>query len=189
MFGRFCFFQLHFHICKAVSCWKHYKNSIFSSRAQLLCITDSKTPFEGPLPKMVLLQPKVPFWVFPCGCWYRIFVVFSDFVWSHKRDIFQKQIAATKMCAFFTFWTQIVFTYFSQNCQLNKKTFFLSQPPKNTIFCVFVCFPFPFVQFFSFAFSNIRKTKTKNALFIWKPFFDTPSTCKKKSHPYTLFVI
>ena len=26
--------------------WKHYKNSVFS-RAQLLCVTDSKTPFWG----------------------------------------------------------------------------------------------------------------------------------------------
>ena len=44
---KFMFFQLTlFYFCKAVFCWKHYKNCVFN-RAQLLCITDSKTPFRG----------------------------------------------------------------------------------------------------------------------------------------------
>ena len=43
----FVFYQgTFFHVYKAVFCWKHYKNSVFS-RAQLLGITDSKTPFRG----------------------------------------------------------------------------------------------------------------------------------------------
>ena len=41
------FFFLLSHVCKAVFCWKHYKNSVFS-RTQLLGITDSKTPFGAP---------------------------------------------------------------------------------------------------------------------------------------------
>ena len=44
---NFCFFQVAlFHVCKAVLGRKHYKNSVFS-RAELLCITDSKAPFRG----------------------------------------------------------------------------------------------------------------------------------------------
>ena len=43
-----CLFQVTlFHVCKAVVCWKHHKNSVLS-RAQLLGITDSKAPFEAP---------------------------------------------------------------------------------------------------------------------------------------------
>ena len=43
----FLFFLLLSHVCKAVFCSKHYKNSVFS-RAQLVGITDSKTPFGAP---------------------------------------------------------------------------------------------------------------------------------------------
>ena len=69
----FCYFRFFLlsHVCKAAFCWKHYRNSVFS-RAQLVGITDTK-PLSGPLPKMALLQPKVPFWVFPCACWHPYF--------------------------------------------------------------------------------------------------------------------
>ena len=48
IFGNILFFfqVTLFHVCKAVLCWKDSKNSVFS-RAQLLCITDSKTPLQG----------------------------------------------------------------------------------------------------------------------------------------------
>ena len=36
-----------FYFCKAVFCWKHFKNCVFS-RTQLLCILDSKNPFWEP---------------------------------------------------------------------------------------------------------------------------------------------
>ena len=45
IFGMFFFEVAFFHVYKAVFFWKHYKNSVFS-RAQLLGITDSKTPFR-----------------------------------------------------------------------------------------------------------------------------------------------
>ena len=44
----FFFYQVTLsHVCKAVFCWKHYKNSAFS-RAQLLGITDSNAPLDAP---------------------------------------------------------------------------------------------------------------------------------------------
>ena len=43
----FVFYQgTFFQVYKAVFCWKHYKNSVFSE-TQLSGITDSKTPFRG----------------------------------------------------------------------------------------------------------------------------------------------
>ena len=48
IFGKFLFFYqgTFFHVYKAVFCWEHYKNSVFSG-TQLLGTTDSKTPFRG----------------------------------------------------------------------------------------------------------------------------------------------
>ena len=43
----FFFLFLLSHVCKAVFCRKHYRNSAFS-RTQLLGITDSKPPFGAP---------------------------------------------------------------------------------------------------------------------------------------------
>ena len=58
-------------------------------------------PLSRPLTKMALLQPKVPFWVFPCACWNPYFYsVLSLGMATHNRTIFQKQIVATKMRVF-----------------------------------------------------------------------------------------
>ena len=112
-FENFGFFQVTlFHVCKAVFCWQHYKNSVFS-RAQLLGITDSKTPFRGPLsrplPKMALLQPKVPFWVSPVPAETPIFIVFCHLEWPQKKkDHFPKTDSCNENVRFlFTFPTQI----------------------------------------------------------------------------------
>ena len=86
---NFCqFFLSGYTLCKAVFCWKHYKNSVFS-RAQLLGITGSKT-LSGPLPKMALLQPKVPFWVFPCARWNPYFYSVLSLGMATKKDHFPK---------------------------------------------------------------------------------------------------
>ena len=53
-------------------------------------------------PKMALLQPKVPFWVFPCVRWNPYFCsVWWLLMGTKKSDIFQKQIVATKMRTIF----------------------------------------------------------------------------------------
>ena len=97
-FGHFCFFQVTlFHVCKAVLCWKHCKSGVFS-RARLLCITDSKTPFWGENPKWHFWHQKCHFGFSPVPAETPIFVVFGDFVWSQKEgDMFPKQIVSTKM--------------------------------------------------------------------------------------------
>ena len=142
---------------------------------------------------MALLQPKVPFWVFPCVRWNPYFCsVWWLSMGTKKSDIFQKQIVATKMLTFFTFRTQIVFAYFSKKWQFYKQIKISSQPPKKHYFSrfFFEIFPFHVFHVLSFSFSNMKKTKTKSAHFFSKTLFLTPWQTAKKlfSHPYTLFV-
>ena len=132
---------------------------VFFSRAQLLGITDSKAPFQAPSQNGTFAT-KVPFGVFPCACW-NPYCCSVWWLWmGTKKDIFQKQIVATKMRVFCTFWTQIVLAYFSKKCHFNKKEPFSSRPPKNTIFCFFWKFPFPL--FSSILFWFIQHKKDKN---------------------------
>ena len=58
-------------------------NSVFS-RAQLLCITDSKTPFRGPLPKWHFWNQKCHFGFSHVPAETPMFVVFGDFVWLKR---------------------------------------------------------------------------------------------------------
>ena len=57
---------------------------VFFSRAQLLGITDSKTPFRGPFPKWHFYNQKCHFGFSPVPAEIPIFVVFGDFVWAQK---------------------------------------------------------------------------------------------------------
>ena len=102
IFVKFLFFyqSTFFHVYKAVFCWKHYKNSVFSG-AQLLGITDSKTPFRGKTQNGTFAT-KCHFGFSPVSAETPIFVVFGDLEWPPKKVPFsQKQIVATKMRAFF----------------------------------------------------------------------------------------
>ena len=179
IFVKFLFFyqSTFFHVYKAVFCWKHYKNSVFSG-TQLLGITDSKTPFRGK-PKMALLQPKVPFWVFPCVRWNPYFCS----VWwlgmaTKKSTIFPKQIVATKMRAFFYRLNTNSVCLFFLKMTLKKKPF-SSQPPKNTIFLGFFWnLPLPFFSYCPFDLFQHKKDKNKKCTFFCrKPFFDTLTNC------------
>ena len=97
----FVFYQgTFFHVYKAVFCWKHYKNSVFS-RAQLLGITDSKTPFRGKTQNgtfatksAILGFPLVP-------AETPIFVVFGDFEWAPKKYRFPKTDSCNENARFF----------------------------------------------------------------------------------------
>ena len=153
---------------------------IVFSAEHSFCASQIVNPLSRPLPKMALLQPRVPFWVFPCACWNPYF---CSVLYGHqKRTIFPIQIVSTKMRVI-SFWTQRVFASFSKKCHLSTKPF-SSQAPKNHYFSVLFYFPFPCFLSFSFAFSNIQKTKPKMHFFVRKPFFATPTTCQKRcSHP------
>ena len=192
IFGKFLFFFFQvtfFHVYKAVFCWKHYKISVFS-RAQLLCITDSKTPFRGKTQNGTFVT-KSAILGFPRACWNPYFCsVWWLWLGTKKRTTFPKQIVATKMRTFLTFRTQIVLANFSKKWHFYKKGPFVHNHPKNTIFlgCFWnVCFPFFHV--FSFSFSNLKKTKTKSAHFFSKTLFWQPDKLPKNYfHAPTLFV-
>ena len=136
-------------------------------------------PLSRPLPKMTLLQPKVPFWVFPCACWSPIFVVLGDFEWAQTRTIFQKQIVATKMRTFFYLPNTYSVCLFSKKIHFNNKNLLSSQPAKKHYFAVFI---FCFFIFFTFLFCFLQhKTKTKYARFFFFriPFFSHPENPPK----------
>ena len=157
--------------------WKHYKNSVFS-RAQLLGITDSK-PLSRPPPKMALLQPKVPFWVFPCACWNPHFCsVWWLWMGTKKSTIFQKQIVAAK-CAFLCLPNTNSVSLFFEKCHFNKKSIVLHNHPKNTIFWSFLKVSFSIFHLFSSGLSNIKKTKAKNAFFFGTPFLTPWQSAQK----------
>ena len=129
---------------------------------------------------MALLQPKVPLWVFPCACWSPYFCsVWWLWMGTNKGTLFPKQIVATQMRLFCTFWTQIVLACFSKNAILTKKTIFLHNHPKNLFWFFFWKFPFSIFHLFYFGLSSIIKTKTKNAIIFRKPFFETLTNCQK----------
>ena len=138
------------------------------------------------------------------------FLVLGNFRWNHnfysvswfalfwaKRIFWPKQKVCTKMHVFSPFPTQI-------QCQAifaKKKPFFfdfshfwMTTLKKETIFIgSFWPFPFSFFfNFFYFYFSNIKKEKTKNAIFFSKTsFLTSPKFCPNKTlfwHNVTLFV-
>ena len=144
-------------------CRTHYKHSVFS-RAQLLCIPDIKKPFSRRLPKMALLKPKVPFWVFPCACWspYICRVWWSCMV--AKKVTFPKTDSVNEN-AQLSFWTQILFAYFSKNCHFRRNIVLLATTPKH-YFSVFFFLIFH-VFHLSSSFSNIKNNKNKKCTFFF----------------------
>ena len=129
---------------------------------------------------MAHLQPKVPFWVFPCACWNPYYYSVLSLGMATKKDHFPKKKSCNENARFFTVWTQIVFAYFLKNDNFTKRTIFLHNHPKNTIILGFFWhFPFPFFHIVLFTFSNIRKTQTKSAFFFWKPIFWHPDKLPK----------
>ena len=166
MFGKFLFFfQLTlFYFCKAVLCWKHCRNSVFS-RAQLLCITDSKHPFRGAFPKWHVCNQKYHFGFSPVPAEPSIFVVLGDFVWSQKKHHFQKQIVSTKMRFLpseHKWWLPI----FLKMPFLTKNILFTTTP-KHNFLGLFWSFPFPCFSSFLFFFLRHKKTKTKCITKLW----------------------
>ena len=140
---------------------------------------------------MALLQPKVPFWVFPCFCWNPYFYSVSSLGRTTKKWHFPKTDSCNENAhLFFTFRTQIVFAYFSKKWQCYKKNIFLHNHPKTLFFWFFFLkFSFPLFSCFLFFFFQHKIDKNKKCTCFFENPFLTPSQTAKKifSHPYTLF--
>ena len=170
---NFCFLNLLF--LQSCICWKQNKNSVFS-RAQLLCITDSKNPLSRPLHKMALLQPKVPFWVFPCACWNPCFCSVWWFCMVTKMYHFPKTDSVNENVHFYLPNTNSV-CLFSKNAILAKNVLFTTTQKCN--FSVFdFSFCFSIFLIFLFCFLQHKKTKTKTH-FCWKPYLTPRQPAKK----------
>ena len=183
IFVKFLFFiKVHSFRSTKLCFAENTIKKVFSAKHSFQASQIVKPLFEGK-PKMALLQPKVPFWVFPCVRWNPYFCsVWWLLMGTKKSDIFQKQIVATKMRTSFTFWTLSVFAYFSKKWQFYKKKHFSSQPPKNTIFLGFFwnfLFPFFFSCFLFFFFQH-KKDKNKKCTFFFENPFLTPWQTAKK---------
>ena len=138
---------------------------------------------------MALLPPKGPFWVFPCACWNPYFCSVWWLWMGTKKDHFPKTDSCNENTRFLLpsehGWCLPIFL---KNAILTRRPFFFMTIP-GALF-LFVCCPFRFFCFLSVALSDIKTTKAKNACFVQRPFFYTPTTCQKIfSHPYTPFVI
>ena len=136
------------------------------SRAQLLCITDSKAPFRWEIP------------VF--------FVVFGDFVWLQKSVIFQKQILAAQNALCLPSNTNCL-PIFQKLPSLQKKLFCSQPPPKHFFF--FSRFTFSIFFIFSlFLFFPTKKIKTKVHIFLSKKPLLTPWQTNRTPTHYVWFL-
>ena len=150
-------------------CWKYYKNSVFS-RAQLLCIADSKAPFEGK-PKWHFCNQKCHFGCSPAPAETPIFVVFGGFEWTQKRTIFAKQIVATKMRVFYLPNTNSVCLFFNA---ISANNLFCSQPPPKHYFSGPIWNLVSIFSYFLFFFLQHKEDKNKKCTFLFENPFLTP---------------
>ena len=141
---------------------------------------------------MALLQPKVPFGVFPCACWNPYFCSVWWLWMGTKKDHFPKTDSCNENARFFYLPNTNSVCLFFKKCHFCKKHLLCSQPPQKHYFSVFFFLKFSFSMFFIFSlfsFSNIKKTKTKSAHFFSKTLFWHPDKLPKIIFaPYTLFV-
>ena len=177
------------HFCKAVFCWKHYKNCIFSRR-QLLGITDSKVPFEAPSHNGAFATNSAIWGFSHVPAETHIFIVFCHLEWPQRKDHFQKTNSCNENAPFLYRPNTNSVCLFSKNDIFTKKDHFLHNHPK-TLFSVFLLeFTFSFFSYLLFYFFQHKKDKNKKCTFFPKTLFDTLTNCQKIfSHPCTLFVI
>ena len=131
--------------------------------------------------KNTFFKEKVSFLVLGNFRWNHYFYSFSWFTlfWS-KKKFWPKQIVCTKMRVFFSLPDTNSVRQFLLKIHFFCFFTFLDDHLKKTYFYrVFGPFPFSFFSFFCFYFSNIKKEKTKNAIFFSKTsFLTSPKFCK-----------
>ena len=151
-FINFLFFSTyHFCFWKAVFCWKHYKNSVFS-KTQLFKNTVSKTHFFNHVKKH-LFQRKGVIFGFGQFRWNHYFYSFSWFTlfWSKKN--FGQNRSCARKCAFFSLPDTNSARQFLLKIHFFCFFTFLDDHLKKTYFYrVFGPFPFYFFFFFLFVF-------------------------------------
>ena len=150
---------------------------MFLSRAQLLGITDSKTPPEVPSQNGTLAT-KSAILGFPCACWNPYFCSVWWLNGHQQKDHFPKTDSFNENAGFFSFRTQIVCAYLKNAISAKE------HPPKKHNFSVFVYFYKFFVfhvfHIFSFSFFSIERQKQEVHTCFWKPLFWHPDKLPKK---------
>ena len=153
--------------CKAVLCWKHYKNCAFS-RAQLLCITDRKKVkalFEDPS-QNTPFQTKSAIWGFPLCPRY-----------GHKK-VTRSKTDSVNENAIFRLPKQIVFWYLSPKNIPAEKNFLFPTSQKHCFSGLVLNLSFSSLFTFSLFLSPTQKQKWKMHLFsktLFWHYFGTPA--------------
>ena len=181
IFHKFSDFSTYsFCFWKTVFCWKHYKNSVF--RKHSFSKTQLVKPTFSTMSKNTFFKEKVSFLVLFNFRWNPYFYSFSCFTlfWS-KKQIWPKQIVATKMRFFFSLPDTNSVRQFSLKIHFLWSLTFLDDHLKKTYFYrVFFCY-FPFFCFFLFSVSIFqhKKEKNKKCNFLFENLiFDNPKFCK-----------
>ena len=136
-------------------------------------------PTFSPMSKNTFFKKRCHFWFWPISAETTIFIVFPGLHCFGPKNFLAKTDSVHENARFFSlpdtnsvrqFLPKIHFFDFSHFCMTTSK---------NTIFIGFFgLFHFLFF-FFCFYFSNIKKTKTKNAIFFSKTsFLTSPKFCK-----------
>ena len=106
----------------AVLCWKHYKNSVFSTAhtCQFLSITDTDTPFRHPFHQPPLWKEGCIFWKLPWLTILPMFVVLFIFETPPKSIKLPKQLCAPKIPLSRDHQKQLVLSCFSKKSTSSK---------------------------------------------------------------------
>ena len=176
MFHKFSVFFIStycFCFWNAVFCWQHYKNRVFRKHSFSKLVKPTFSPMsKTPFSKKVS------------------FLVLGNFRWSHyfylvytvlvPKKILAKTDSVRENTLFSPFLTQIVSGNFCQkSIFLDFWHFWMTTAKKQIFLGFFGIFHFVCFSFFCFYFSNIKKTKTKNAIFFSKPHFWHPPNLQK----------
>ena len=120
------------------------------------------------------------FWFLAISAESTIFIAFPGPLFWSKKHFWPKQIVCTKMRAFFSLPdTNSVRQFLLKIYFLGFFTFWMTTAKKTVFTGFWGLFHFVCFSFFCFYFSNVKKTKTKNAIFFSKTsFLTSPKFCK-----------
>ena len=175
-FVNLCFFQVAlFHVFAKLCFAENTIKSVFS-RAQLLCITDSTTPFRGKT-QSGTFATKSAILGFPHACWNSYFCSVWWLWMGTKRDHFPKTDSCNENARFLYLPNTNSVCLFSKKCHFCKNIFIVhNNPPQNKTLlsgCFFWNFRCPCFSYFLFFFLQ-QKDKNKKCLFLSKTLFLTP---------------
>ena len=144
---------------------------IVFSAEHSFCVSHIVKPSFEALPRMALLKPKVPFWVFQCTCWNPYFCGVWWFCMVTRKCHFPKTDSCNENAHFSLPSEHKCLSIFPPKCHFAKHAF--CSQPKTLSFWAFFWNLLFHVFIYLFSFSNI-KDKNKKCTFFSKTLFWHP---------------